>query len=322
MSKKNRSLEEQWEREVSAAGMFRNKMRGSCTSTAIYLNGCLKALGIPTRTILCIPVIDAGDEREMQMLNRISHSGVRQHLKQALQRLTNSWSSHTFNEVFVGGRWHRLNYNRLGQGIYDRDLYGLLTHVATVNDWADAKAHTTIGQRQKSKGKGTRDLFGFNNPYSAISLRDEYGEHCRLELPAAQETIAHSVEKIYWTDDPDLPDAIVDNCRRRGRFGFIAVVKGSQSKDEFRNFLAEADLRVFANPQGAAGHPQLKIGFDPGCFWFSKKGTYIYVPFGGGDKRDLVMNVEYEFKPHDESATTGWKMAEKLTIVRERGLPR
>jgi len=114
----------------------------------------------------------------------------------------------------------------------------------------------------------------------------------------------------------------VDNWRRRGRFCCIAVVKGSQSMDEFRYFLADADLMVFANPHGSAEHPQLKIGFDPGCFWFSKQGTYIYMPFGGGDKRDLVMDVEYELKPRDESKPTGWKMAEKLTIVRERDLPK
>ena len=38
------TLEEQWEREISARGMFETGQRGSCTSSAIYISGCLRAI--------------------------------------------------------------------------------------------------------------------------------------------------------------------------------------------------------------------------------------------------------------------------------------
>jgi len=46
---------------ISAAGMFETRARGSCSSSAIYLTGCLRALGVPTRIVLVIPAIDAND---------------------------------------------------------------------------------------------------------------------------------------------------------------------------------------------------------------------------------------------------------------------
>lgn len=314
------TIEQQWEREVSARGMFQHKTRGSCTSSAIYLNGCLKAVGIPTRTVLCIPLIDASDEREFDLVMNIQNPAVRQHLFRSLRPLKQSWASHTFNEVFVGGQWHRLNYSNLGQGIYDRQLFGMITHVATFNDWADAKAHETIGKRQKTDGP--RDVFGFRNPYSTISLRDEVGVHCQVELPEVQEEGGHLVENIYWTDDEKLPEGIRENCRRRGRFGFIAELTGAGSMQEFLDFLENADLRVFMNPQGDGNHPQLKIGFDKGCFWVNDNKAYIYVPFGGGDRRDLVKGVEYSFQPRDDSIKKGWQLKKELKAIRTRDIPK
>jgi hypothetical protein len=316
MSQKNREIKDQFEREVSAAGMFKHQQRGSCTSSAIYLNGCLKALGIPTRTILCIPIIDAGDEREMAMLNNIQQMAVRQHLKTSLKPLKNSWSSHTFNEVYVGCRWRRLNYHRLGQGIYDKNLYGLITHVATVNDWADAKAHETIGMRQKREKP--LDNFGGNNPYSTVSLRDQVGEHCQLKLPEPTPAKPHLVEKIYWTDDEALPKSIRENCERRGRFGLIAVVSGCGDRNEFRSFLAEANLHVSLVPLADADKPTLKIAFDPGCFWLGNGTAYIYVPFVGDDRRELVKDIEYKFQPRSDKLETGWTLKDELVATRKK----
>ena len=224
----NLTPEQQWEREVSAAGMFRNKVRGSCSSSAIYLNGCLRAIGIPTRTILCIPMIDAGDDSEIEMVRRLKQTGVRQKLLSGLLPLKNSWASHTFNEVFVGGRWRRLNYDRLGQNSFDPGMFGLMTHVATFHDWADAEMHKTIGLRQSGNKK---DVFGGANPYSTNSLRDEVGKHCKVQLPEAN--IARmKVEKIHWTDSPDLPEAIRRNCKEKGRFGLIADVTGFDGMEQ------------------------------------------------------------------------------------------
>ena len=319
LAKSGLSIEDQWQREVSAKGMFKHKRRGSCTSSAIYLNGCFKALGIPTRTVLCIPIIDASDSREFDLVMNLQQRAVRQHLLRALKPLKESWSSHTFNEVFVGNRWHRLNYHNLGQGIYDQQLFGMVSHVATFNDWADAKAHETIGKRQKKNGR--KDVFGFRNPYSAISLRDEIGIHCKVQLPEVQPERGHVVEKINWTDDKALPEYIRENCLRRGRFGFIAEVSGVGGMTELLSYFDHADAGVLMTPV-EGDHPVLNIEFDRGCFWVNNDSAYIFVAFDQEDRSDLVKGIQYRFEPRDNSADKGWQLKEKFTAIRKRDIPK
>jgi hypothetical protein len=55
-----------------------------------------------------------------------------------------------------------------------------MTHVATLRDWADARAWRTIGRRQ-TLGP-TTDAFGGANPYSATTIRDRFGAHCKVVL--------------------------------------------------------------------------------------------------------------------------------------------
>ena len=183
-AKQGRSTQEQWQRELFAAGMFANGVRGSCTSSAIYLNGCLRALGIPTRIVLCIPAVDASDEHELELLRRgIQHPGVRRVMLNGIEPLGRSWASHTFNEVFVDGRWRRLNYQILGQNTLDANWMGLLTHVATFSDWADGEMAQTWGERQELRRFGA-DIFGGANPYSAIAISDQLGQHADPNLGA------------------------------------------------------------------------------------------------------------------------------------------
>ena len=45
----------------------------------------------------------------------------------------------------------------------------------------------------------------------------------------------------------------------------------------------------------AADH-RLGVGFAPGCVWYLRDDrAYVYVPFGGGDRRDLKTGVAYRF---------------------------
>ncbi|MEM7315007.1 MAG: transglutaminase domain-containing protein, partial [Planctomycetota bacterium] len=171
---------EAWEKEISAAGMFRHKARGACSSSSIYLSGCLRAIGIPTRTVLCIPLIDANKPNQLEMVRRMKQPSVRQQLLEAFEPLKGKWASHTFNEVYIGGRWRRLNYSRLGQNTYDPNMMGLMTHVATFHDWSDAKMAETIGRRQ---APGYEDYFDSPNPYKTLAIRDQVGKHCTLSLP-------------------------------------------------------------------------------------------------------------------------------------------
>lgn len=303
-------LTQQWQRELSARGMFEHKARGSCSSSAIYLSGCLRALGIPTRTILVIPIVDADDDRERAMLQRLQLGPVRRTLAQAAEQRRNSWASHTFNEVFVGGRWRRLNYDRLGQPTYDRQLFGLCTHVATFRDWADADMPATIGRRQKLNRHD--DVFGGPNPYSTIALRDEIGVHCdRGRLPPDE--LQAKVTALSWGDDRGLPADVQEWFREHRRTGLIAKVEGLQGPDELRDFLAATDL---AAALVAAGDAKVEVAFEPGCWWWKQDHGLLLVRFGG-QPTELAKGRAYTLAPNNAAKTARWEVGPDLRVTRE-----
>jgi transglutaminase-like putative cysteine protease len=302
-------LEEQWAREVSAKGMFERGVRGSCSPSSIYLSGCLRALGVPTRTVLCIPAIDANDEREVALLRQgIEHPEVRGTLLSAAQRARGAWTSHSFNEVRIGGRWWRLDYDVLGRGILVPDSLGLMVHVATFRDWADARMPETLGRRQTLDLRDAR-LDG-PNPYSTISIRDAFGEHSGLEPPAPVERRLH-VARLFWSDDPALHEDIQASVAKHGRFGLFARVTGIPSSDALREVLGQGDRRVWLEAPGA---PRLGIGFDPGCWWYSNGTAHVYLPFGAADRRDLREGVEYAVVARNRTDGYAWEIDH--TIVR------
>lgn len=229
LKKAGRTLDEQWRRELFGRGMFETKLRGSCTSTAIYLQTGLRALGVPTRTVYCVPVLDATDPDEPVLLNDLTHAGLRERLKRTTRELRQSWASHTFNEVFVDGRWRRLNYTRLGQGALD-DSMGLFVHVNTWRDQADVPLWK-IGVRQHAKPK---DACEHGNPYSCEELSDRFGEHAKI-APWSEDFDALTVERVLpfaeakalglvdmQLDDPDTAGHFVMRVREGGPFDDMA----------------------------------------------------------------------------------------------------
>lgn len=226
----------------------------------------------------------------------------------ALRRLQGAWSSHTFNEVFVGGRWRRLNGDRLGQDVYDPGLFGVLTHVATFRDWADAHMPDTIGRRQTLRRYD--DVFGGPNPYSTIALRDAFGPHCDLTNPEPA-PIAGRVTGVAWGDGADAPEHIRAWFAKRGVFGLVAKVEGPASFDEVKQLLAASDLRVLLTAPGA---PTLGVGFEPGAFWWQQDHAMIVVPFGAGDRRDHVAGKRYAFVCRNQGGGAGWQVADGVDV--------
>jgi hypothetical protein len=306
---KGLTLAQQWERELSARGMFEHGVRGSCTSTAIYLNGCLRALGVPTRVVLCIPLIDANDASEHELVRRgIRHPQVRDAVLAAAAGGQGKWSSHTFNEVLVGGRWVRLNGDRLGQNTYDRGLFGLMTHVGTWSDWADARLAKTVGRRQALGGRD--DLFGGPNPYSTIALRDEFGVHSRLPRPGPATA---EIARVWWTDDETLPQDVRDVVARREAFGLIAEVRGVGTSNDLEAFLAGADRRLYLE---APGRPKLSVALAQGCSWGRGDHCLVLVPFGPADRRDLARGVPYRLTARNGTDGHAWTLPSELDVQR------
>ncbi len=309
------ALEELWQREVSAAGMYEHRTRGSCTSSAIYLSGCLRAAGIPTRTLLCIPLVDANDERERKLVQLgLSHPRVRSIAAAAAAAGIGAWTSHTFNEVWVGGRWRRLNYTRLGQPILDRETLGLMIHIATFRDWADARMPLTVGMRQKLNRYD--DLFGGPNPYSTIALRDQVGVHC-VNLPAEKGRASLQVDELRWTDDKHLPGDIVESCAQKGRFGLIAVFGNPGGSEELIAFLGSADPTVTLEAEGRAA---IATRLDVGCWWLKDDRAYVYLPIGPSEHEALAPGVKY--KARANNANAGFTLKLELDVTRPQRRPK
>jgi hypothetical protein len=73
-----------FDREALGKSMFYGKVHGSCTSSSIYLTTIFRALGIPTRTVFCIPPFDPNDSAQAaKFYAAIHHHQVRETVRAA-----------------------------------------------------------------------------------------------------------------------------------------------------------------------------------------------------------------------------------------------
>lgn len=317
LARSGRSLEEQWEHELFGKGMFANRIHGSCTSSAIYLTTGLRAAGIPTRTILCTPVVDANDPREVAWIDaRIAHVGVRARLRKAAEAQRGSWTSHTFNEVLVGGRWRRLNYASLGQNVLDEGL-GLMVHVHTFGDHSEAGL---IGWGNKDAHPQQAALFGGPNPYSCVSLSDRFGAHSTVpnELDSGLRSL--TIERLAWYDDPKRPPELTTSLGDTEDAGYFFAhfdTRGVKPSDALA-FWHAVDQRFVLRARGQDEVPAAGCG----KFW-GKEGAFI-LRLQPDDYARMRAGVEYELAwPRAEASPDGgggvtWRIASGARLSRPK----
>jgi len=307
-----RTLEQQWDRELFGKGMFENKIHGSCTSSAIYLSTGLRAAGVPARTIVCVPIFDANDEREVGWIGtRITHQGMREQLERAAGELRGKWASHTFNEVLVGGRWRRLNYTRLGQNVLDEGM-GLMVHVNTFGDHSEGRL---LGWGDREVHPLHDSLFGGPNPYSCISLSDRFGAHAKVEdgpLTAAVREL--TIERLAWYDDPERPARLTTTLKETDRAGYFFAhfdtngVDGHDALAFWRGVDKHFALR-------SHGHDDvLAQGIEK--FW-GDSGDFI-LRIEPADFARLEPGVDYELVWAGKGEPASWKVRNTATITRSK----
>jgi len=319
-SEKKLSLEEQWRRELFAKGMFETGVHGTCTSSAIYLSGCMRALGIPTRIVLAIPCVDASKPEQLELVKKgITHKGVRAIAMEALAPLGDSWASHTFDEVFVGGRWRRLNYDRLGQNILDSGYFGLTTHIDTFADWSDGEMAKTWGVRQAKEGKHN-DVFGGPNPYTAIAVSDQFGVHAKIAndwLLGPDEFQSLTIERAYWLGSPECP-VDIDAADPGVGYAFIHVHEGKPDggTKQYRAFWSNATHTFVLR---ADGHPDVKARNVRGYWADASKGQQDFdLRIEPNDFKSMAVGVHYRIVPEQkDDAEFAWKIAGNVFLVRE-----
>jgi len=301
------------ERELLGKGMFYNKTHGSCTSFAVYLTTVLRALGIPTRMIIVVPLVDPSDEKQIDLVReRITHNQVRRTMLAGLNKIRQGFIAHTFNEVYVGNKWRRLNYNKLGQPILDRNLYGLTTHLYTFNDLSDADLAPTWGQRY---GKGEKSaIFKYGNPYSAVTLSDLFGSRSNIPNPIVQvkEHKSLTISKAYWFHSDERPNWIPSEAVPEDNDGHILFhidewFKG-EGIDQYKPFYSKADKRFVLKSKGL---PDVSANAERG-YW--NQEFYIRIP----EKEYIKMQkgARYTIHPVNSSPEYKWKVIQGVTVCK------
>jgi hypothetical protein len=312
-----RTLQQQFDRELFGKGMFETKLRGSCTSSAIYLSTGLKAIGLPARTIVCTPIVDANDEREVAWIGaRIAHVGVRSVIAQAAEQQRGSWTSHTFNEVYVGKRWRRLNYTNLGQNVLEGDSLGLMVHVHTFNDHSQAGL---VGWGNREVHPQHAQLFGGPNPYSCVSLSDFFGPHCKIVNEHFGTLREALITRVYWYDDPERqPKLTTDLGDPDGSGYFFAHIDArgaTNNASEFSAFFRDADKRFVLRANGKPDVPAQAIM----KYWvdFGNDVNEFILRIAAGDLARMEPGVRYALHWVGGDGLR-WRIADGVTIARPK----
>jgi outer membrane protein len=318
-SKEGKTEQQMVDEEVLGRSMYYGKVRGSCTSSSIYLSTIFRALGIPTRIVFCAPPFDPNDRKQAEMFyNAVHHHHVRETVRQALDGMT-GFDNHQFNEVFVGNRWVRLNYSTLGQPILDSRYFGLLTHILTSSDMSDVPLAATWGMRFFRYDEAQPRLSSVN-PYRLIAVTDRFGENARLQNPevALAELQTVTINGLIRPGDKRVPESLARGWHPNSRNNFLISTKewvpGTYRQMRAFNQRASRDFLLVA-----PGHADVRVRLT-GLNMSKGDGSFQVYETGmmPEDQPKLVRGVGYTIKPINTSETYRWQASEDLgTIVFE-----
>ena len=309
-----------FEQEVLGRSMFYQKVHGSCTSSAVYLATIMRALGIPTRIVFCVPPFDPNDEDQGAMFyGNIHHHGTRETVRAALEG-TSGFANHLFNEVYVGHQWVRLNYSTLGQPILDRHYFGLLTHIYTCADLSRVPLAQTWGLRYFKYPAGQPKLTSVN-PYRLIAVHDEFGVNANVTNPpvAIAELQTVTIIGLYGPHSPAVPNWVAESlAKHKSDVDFLIATKewvagGHQQMRAFQK-RAGREFRLMA-----PGHPEVRARLG-GLNLSSGDGSFqaYTAQVLPADKAKLVPGVPYRIQPENISETYRWSVASDLTFTLDR----
>ena len=315
------SVREEFEHELFGRRMFANKTYGTCTSTAVYQTTVLRALGIPTRMILCIPLGDGSDPAQVEMIEKgLTHRRVRYEAMLGVIAGGGDFTSHTFCEVFVGGRWRRLNYTTLGQNVLQPTYLGLMVHVHTFRDLSEAKLGETWGVRY---AMGRRDeVFAHANPYRLMEVSDHFGRYAKVPNPrAAGEHTRITIDKVYWPDVEEAPPGVREMKSGAPAGGGRFFVHGREWIDnagdylQYKLFMRRVDpnfvLRAEGRPDVAC---RLSMSFVAGG---PEKLRELEVAIPATEYAKMVPGVAYRLCPVNGNKGYEWAVSDGVMVTRK-----
>lgn len=312
------SFEQQLEHEVFGAGMFANKTRGTCTSSAIYWTTVFRALGLPVRHVLCIPAVDPNDPAQLAMIKQgVGHHQVCRTMLRGMEKLR-GFVAHTFNEVFVGGRWVRLNYSNLGQNILDEHAYGLLTHTLTFSDLSEAGLAPTWGRRY-ALGQRSADL-PTSNPFTALEVSDQFGVNAQISNPPVAPEANHkrlTIQRIIWAESAQRPAWLsLDTIQKGTAAGTVALLRpverfADQDHRQYRRFLNAANP-AFTLEGGDGTQIPARL---TGGFYTTRTECEIALVISKDDRARMKPGVKFTLIPKNGLAgVPAWAVKEGVSL--------
>ena len=311
---------QQFEHELLGRQMYANQTYGTCTSMAVYQATLLRALGIPTRMILCIPLADGSDGNQTEMINKnLTHHQVRRDAYLGALTGGYSFTSHTFCEAFVGGRWRRLNYTTLGQNVLDTKTLGMMIKIHSFNDLAEANLGPTWGYRY---AKGQRDeLFPYSNPYRLVEVSDHFGKYAAIPNPPADfELHLVTITKAYLEDSPEAPIEVRRGKRDLGLDGgsfYIHCLEWLEDAGgwmQYKLFMQRADLTFLLR---AEGHPDVSCHISGNSYaGRSPNLCELQVIIPPEEYAKMVPDLAYTIHPVNSHEGYRWRVSDGVTITR------
>jgi RNA polymerase sigma factor (sigma-70 family) len=311
------TVQEQFEHELFGKQMFARKTYGTCTSTAIYQTTVLRALGIPTRMILCIPPADGSDPAQLELIERgLTNHRVRCDVATGVIS-SEGFTSHTLCEVFVGGRWRRLNFTTLAQNVLERNYLGLMIKVHMFNDLSEARLAETWGARY---AKSQRDeFFPRNNPYRLLEVGDHFGKHARVPNPPAdKEHKQITIGKVYWAKDAH------EHVRKMRTFagkddGRFFIHGEEWLRDvgyhQYKLFNRRADRNFVLR---AKGRPDVSCHVSDGYVtWVSQDLRELEMIIPAAEYAKMAKGVAYSLHPVNGKTGYEWKVSEGVKLTRD-----
>jgi hypothetical protein len=315
------TVQQQLDHELFGKQMFAHKTYGTCTSTAVYQTTVLRALGIPTRMILCVPLADGSDPAQVEMIEKgLTNHRVKYDAVMGAISGGDGFTSHTFCEVFVGGRWRRLNYTTLGQNILERRYLGLMLHVHTFKDLSEANLAATWGTRY---AKGKRDkVFPHSNPYRLLEVSDHFGKHASVpNPPAAKDHKKLTIVKAYRDDAQDaLPEvrAMPSGAEAGGGRFWVQCEEWLENAGDhlqYKLFMRRSDrnfvLRAKGRPDIAC---RISMNFVTGG---PRNLRELEVVIPAADYARMARGVPHSLHPANSKKDYQWKVSEGVKLTRK-----
>jgi hypothetical protein len=270
--------------------------------------------------ILCIPLADGSDLDQVERITRgLTHHQVRRDACLGALAGGSSFTSHTFCEVFVGGRWRRLNFTTLGQNILERNYLGLMVHVHTFNDLSEANLAATWGRRY---AKGERDdVFRHSNPYRLLEVSDHFGKYAKVPNPPAdKEHKQITISKIYWPEAKEAPQEarqMASSAEAGGARFFIHCDEWFDNAGDYlqyKLFMLAGDRNFVLR---AKGQPDVACRLSMTFYTHhSRNLCELEVVIPAADYAKMARGVAYTLHPLNGRAGYAWRPHNGVTLTR------